>query len=143
MLEELEPLLEAPDLQRVREMVAGLDERVKPFVMVRLLRFRQAHPNVFAGAYAPLEAEGPAREHVVAYAREADGDSLVVVVPRFPAVLDRTGRWQETEIPLGDRLANRTWVDVITGMPVPAGERLQVTALPLRWAVLHGARPGE
>jgi (1->4)-alpha-D-glucan 1-alpha-D-glucosylmutase len=143
MLEELEPLLEAPDLQRVREMVSGLDERAKPFVMVRLLRFRQAHPNVFAGTYAPLEAEGPAREHVVAYAREADGDSLVVVVPRFPAVLDRTGRWDENEIPLGDRLANRSWLDVITGMPVHAGERLQVTALPLRWAVLYGVKPGN
>jgi (1->4)-alpha-D-glucan 1-alpha-D-glucosylmutase len=143
MLEQLEPLLEAPDLPTIRAMVAGRDERAKTFVMVRLLRFRQAHPDVFAGSYTPLEPEGPAREHFIAYAREADGGSLVVVVPRFPAVLDRTGRWEETEIPLGDRLANRTWTDLITGMPVRAGERLQVTALPLRWAVLYSARHGE
>lgn len=143
LLEDLEPLLDAPDPQRIREMVDGLDERAKLFVMVRLLRFRQAHPNVFAGAYAALEPEGPARQHLVAYAREADGDSLVIVVPRFPAVLDGTGRWQETEIPLGERFADRTWTDAITGVPVRAGERLSVTDLPLRWAVLYGVKPGE
>jgi len=139
LLEDLEPLLEAPDLQKIREMVDDLDERAKPFVMVRLLRFRQAHSNVFAGTYASLEAEGPAGEHVVAYAREANGDSLVVVVPRFPALLDRAGRWEETEIPVGDRLANRNWIDVITGVSVRAGERLRTTELPLRWAVLYAA----
>ena len=141
LLEGLEPLLDAPDPQAIRALVDRQDERAKLFIMVRLLRFRQAHPHLFAGAYTPLEPEGPAREHLIAYARDADGDGLVVVAPRFPAVLERTGRWEDTEIPLGERLGHRTWKDVLTGMPVHVAERLPVTALPLRWAVLHGAGP--
>ena len=142
LLEELEPLLEAPDAPKIREMIERTEERAKLFVMARLLRFRQAHASVFAGGYWPLEPEGPAAVHLLAFAREADGDALVVLVPRFPAQGERREGWEDTAVPLGERLANRKWVDVITGVPLEPGTRLSPAALPLRWAVLYSGGDG-
>jgi (1->4)-alpha-D-glucan 1-alpha-D-glucosylmutase len=139
LLEGLEPLLEAPDPATVREMIEGTEERAKLFVMVRLLRFRQAHPALFAGGYWSLDPDGPAAAHLLAWAREANGDALVVVVPRFPARGDQREGWDETAVPLGERLADRQWTDVITGASLQSGSRLGATALPLRWAVLFSA----
>jgi (1->4)-alpha-D-glucan 1-alpha-D-glucosylmutase len=130
--------LDRPEPGTIREMIEAADERAKLFVMVRLLRFRGAHPELFAGSYWPLEPDGPAGVHFLAYAREADGEALLVVVPRFPATLEERKGWEETAVPLGDRLANRSWTDVITGTSVQGGERLGIGALPLRWGVLRG-----
>jgi (1->4)-alpha-D-glucan 1-alpha-D-glucosylmutase len=138
LLDALEPLLDRPEPGIIREMIEAADERAKLFVMVRLLRFRGAHPELFAGSYWPLEPDGPAAVHFLAYAREADGEALLVVVPRFPATLEERKGWEETAVPLGDRLANRSWTDVITGTSVQGGERLGIGALPLRWGVLRG-----
>jgi (1->4)-alpha-D-glucan 1-alpha-D-glucosylmutase len=136
LLEDVEPLLEAPDPVRVREMIEGGEERVKLFVMVRLLRFRQAHPEVFVGNYWPLESDGPAAAHLAAYALESNGEALIVLVPRFPAVGEQRDGWEDTVVLLGERLANRRWTDVITGATLQPGARLGATALPLRWATL-------
>ncbi len=136
LLEELEPLLETPDLARIREMVEGTMERAKLFIMVRLLRFRQAHPGLFAGSYWPLDAEGPGAEHLIACGREDNGDGLVVIAPRFFATLDQRGGWEDTSVLLGERFANRRWTDVITGARLDASESLQVSSLPIPWGVL-------
>ena len=136
LLEALESLLDRPEPSTIREMIEAAEERAKLFVMVRLLRFREAHPALFSGSYWPLEPEGPAAAHFLAYAREADGEALVVVVPRFPATLEQRGGWEETSVPLGERLANRQWTDVVTGVRVPSGERLGIHALPLRFGVM-------
>jgi len=136
LLEALESLLDRPEPSAIREMIDSAEERAKLFVMVRLLRFRQAHPALFSGSYWPLEPEGPAGAHFLAYAREADGEALVVLVPRFPATLEQREGWNETAVPLGERLANRHWTDVVTGERVPADERLMIRALPLRWGVM-------
>jgi (1->4)-alpha-D-glucan 1-alpha-D-glucosylmutase len=143
LLEELEPLLDAPDPAVLRAWIAARDPRAKLFVMVRLLRFRQAHPRLFEGGYWPLEAEGAAAEHVLAYAREAGGERLLVAVPRFPAVLERSGAWERLSLPLGERLAGGGWTDVLTGAPVPAEDCLEVGWLPLPWAVLYSAAAGQ
>lgn len=60
-------------------------------------------------------------------------------MPRFPAKGDEREGWEETAVPLGERLANRQWVDVITGVRLRPGVRLASTALPLRWGVLFSA----
>jgi (1->4)-alpha-D-glucan 1-alpha-D-glucosylmutase len=141
LLDALEPFLDRPEPGTIREMIEVADERAKLFVMVRLLRFREAHPGLFAGSYWPLEPDGSAGAHFLAYAREADGEALVVVVRRFPATLQERVGWEETAVPLGERLANRSWTDVITGGSVPGGERLGIGGLPLGWGVLFC--PGE
>ncbi len=108
----------------------------KRFFVVRLLRFRQDHPGPFSGGYRALEAEGAGAEHLVAYARESEGAVLVVIVPRFPATLERRHGWGTTRLPLSDQLGGRAWNEILTGQPLAVGAAVNPAALPLPWAVL-------
>jgi (1->4)-alpha-D-glucan 1-alpha-D-glucosylmutase len=107
-----------------RELVEGWEDgRIKMHVVQQALRLRAALPAVFGtGAYLPLTPEGERAEHVVAFARRADGAAAITVVPRLVAGLTR-GRsfalpeardWAGTRIPLPDDLAGR-YRNVLTG----------------------------
>lgn len=62
------------------------DGRIKHWLAARLLRLRRDDPELFArGDYAPVAAQGPAAEHVMAWRRSLDGRHLVVAVPRLVA----------------------------------------------------------
>jgi (1->4)-alpha-D-glucan 1-alpha-D-glucosylmutase len=63
------------------------DGAVKMFVLSSTLRYRQAHRQVFEGAYIPLAVTGPRGDHVCAFARESREGRVVVAVPRFLATL--------------------------------------------------------
>jgi len=71
-----------------------------------VLRLRRDRPELFTG-YQPVEAVGPAADHVVAF----DRGGLVAVLTRLPAGLARRGGWQDTrlELPRGE------FTDVLTG----------------------------
>lgn len=83
------------------------DGRVKHWLAARLLRLRRDDPALFArGDYAPVAAEGPAADHVVAWRRSLEGRHLVVAVPRLVAgklngALGLTG-FDGTALPLPD-----------------------------------------
>ena len=84
----------------VEEVVERMDEGLpKLWTIRRALALRARRPALFGpdGAYAPLVAEGPAAERVVAFAR-GDG-AAVTVVPR--RVLDGDDGWEDTALPLG------------------------------------------
>ncbi|MCV4784607.1 hypothetical protein OFM36_34760, partial [Escherichia coli] len=68
-----------PGVGLARELLAGWpDGRVKLWVTRQALQHRRANPGVYLeGAYRPLEADGPAAAHAVAFAREAGGARLV------------------------------------------------------------------
>jgi (1->4)-alpha-D-glucan 1-alpha-D-glucosylmutase len=86
---------------------AGFDAR-KLLVTSRALRLRRQHPEWFGGPYTVLNAQGPAAEHVVAFAR----GHAVTVATRLPRRLRRSGGWAETVLPLpGDG----RWHDLLTG----------------------------
>jgi (1->4)-alpha-D-glucan 1-alpha-D-glucosylmutase len=87
---------------------SGLDA-AKLLVTSRALRLRRAHPDWFAGGYAPLSASGVAASHVVAFQR---GGHAVCVATRLPAGLLRRGGWSGTVLPLPSVTG---WVDVLTG----------------------------
>lgn len=88
----------------------------KLWVVAQALRVRRSRPDAFGegGGYGPLEVDGPAMEHVLAFRR---GAGVAVVVPRFPARLIREGGWRGTTVtlPAGE------WTDVLTGVPRPGG----------------------
>ncbi|MDQ7858070.1 MAG: malto-oligosyltrehalose synthase [Armatimonadota bacterium] len=136
LLDELEPHLAQPDPAVLRGWVEALDPRAKFFVTVRLLRFRQAHPALFAGTYRPLEAEGPQAGCLVAYTREAANAALVVAVPRFPLALERAGGFGATRLALPAEPGGRPWSDVLTEQPLDAGASWRAAAWPLPWVVL-------
>ena len=85
------------------------DGRVKMYVTHRGLTLRKDYPALFrAGSYDPLPAGGERAEHVVALARRADADAVVVVVPRLSARLTGFGG----QLPLGQATWGDTWVSL-------------------------------
>ncbi|KAA0573749.1 malto-oligosyltrehalose synthase [Azospirillum sp. B21] len=125
LLEEVEDVVE-------RGAVAGLLERwtdgaVKLAVTRQALAVRAEKPEVFsAGEYLPLEATGDRADHVVAYARRAGDDTVVVAVPRLVGQLGESPDWGNTAIPLprGTRWRNR-----LTGAEVEGGDAVSVATL--------------
>jgi (1->4)-alpha-D-glucan 1-alpha-D-glucosylmutase len=83
-------LQRAASLDRAATPVDALahwrDGTVKQAIIARLLWARREHPDLFArGGYRPLEIEGPAAGHVLAFLREYRGQRLVVIVARHTA----------------------------------------------------------
>lgn len=125
LLEEVEEVVE-------RGAVAGLLERwtdgaVKLAVTRQALAVRAEKSEVFgAGEYLPLEATGDRADHVVAYARRAGDDTVVVAVPRLVGQLGESPDWGNTAIPLprGARWRNR-----LTGAEVEGGDAVSVATL--------------
>ena len=117
MLAALDVRPSAPEL-----LESWTDGRIKLFVTRELLHFRRAHPELFkGGTYVPVSVTGDFPASVVAFTREANGQRLLVCVPRlssrvgFPPV---GNRWKKTALELGGR-----WRNLFTGEEV-AGERL-------------------
>ena len=82
------------------------DPRLKLLVTARLLALRRTLPQVFTGgSYLPLDVDGPASAHVVAYARQHDTGTVVVVASRLlsglashdPAALS-AACWRDTHV---------------------------------------------
>lgn len=101
-------LLAELDTMSLDDLLARADEGLPKLAVLRAgLAARRLQPTAFGpdGAYTPLSAEGPAAEHVLAFAR---GDAAVTVVPRLTG---RLGRWRKTslELPPG------TFSDLLTG----------------------------
>lgn len=113
---------------------AGL---TKLAVVQRALALRARRPGSFGegrrGAYRPLLASGPAREHVVAFCR---GGNVVTAVTRWPMRLDRAGGWGQSvlELPEGmwkDVFCGGTWsgrvplAGLFSGLPVALLEKVR------------------
>ena len=68
------------------------DGQIKLYTTWRTLQLRRDCPEPFeSGQYVALDAAGPLREHVCAFAREHGEDRIVVAVPRLVTGLLRTG----------------------------------------------------
>ena len=75
------------------------DGRIKLALTRHLLALRNAHASLFAqGTYRPVEVSGRQREHVMAFARTAGRDAIVVAVGRLFSPLTRGGvSWPAAE----------------------------------------------
>lgn len=121
--------------------LSAADGRIKLFVTHVALDARRRWPALFdsSGAYAPLAVAGERADHVVAFARRAGADELVVVAPRLSGRL-MEGRcspplgaaWAETWIHVDQR---RRYTDLFTGAEVEA------VALPCEPASARALRP--
>jgi (1->4)-alpha-D-glucan 1-alpha-D-glucosylmutase len=72
------------------------DGRLKQLVTWRLLQLRQRWPALFRnGSYLPLAGEGLAAEHAVGFARQSEGEAVLVVVARLAYTLcaGQEARW--------------------------------------------------
>jgi len=110
--------LAAPPPDFARDWRQG---RVKQHLVQRLLTDRAGRPALYAeGRYLPLEAEGPMAGHVVAFAREHEGQALVVAVPCHVAAhlpADQPPRlgavFAGTRLLLPEALAGRSWQSLL------------------------------
>lgn len=90
----------------------------------RLLHLRRSHPELFEGGhYTALEARGPSADHVIAYARQAGDDRVVVLVPRLsrqlsgPSALPVGTVWGDTSVELPPSWPV-CWTEVLSGRSV-------------------------
>ena len=101
------------------------------------LRLRRDRPDLYT-TYQPLEANGRAADHVLAF----DRGGAVTVATRLPHGLARLGGWGDTalELPRG------RWRDELTGTVVASTGRLAVAdllaELPVALLVAEPAQPG-
>jgi (1->4)-alpha-D-glucan 1-alpha-D-glucosylmutase len=89
--------LEAPDWDHLARHWP--DGRLKLAWTRHLLKLRTELSDVFAGGdYQPLEATGPHRNHVVAFARRRGRDAAIVIATRWFAAFSDGGRaWPRPE----------------------------------------------
>ncbi|HJL14296.1 MAG TPA: malto-oligosyltrehalose synthase [Sandaracinaceae bacterium LLY-WYZ-13_1] len=127
-LRQMRDLLEAPDPDVLRRWREAGDERLKLFVIARLLRVRRADPALFShGSHRGLDAP----TGVIAFTRRRAGQTVLVAVPRFPSRPPKSER--------GVRLAGvprGVYEDVLGGGAVELGEELHPRERPLPWVVL-------
>jgi len=105
------------------------DGRIKMYVIHRALHFRRNHPELFAsGAYVPLRAGGECTRHVIAFARGAGRERVIIAAGRFFTKLERTAAdsfpagaaWSDTRVILPPDFAPRRYVDLFTGCEIEA-----------------------
>jgi (1->4)-alpha-D-glucan 1-alpha-D-glucosylmutase len=128
LLAELRERAAGPDLAAlIRELLEHKqDGRVKLYVTTRGLHCRRDHPGLFTtGDYLPLSVAGSAQTHAFGFARQHEGTTAVVVVPRLlttlcpdPPALPLGKVWGDTRLTLPDGMAGRTWRNVFTGETV-------------------------
>ena len=90
------------------------DGREKLFLTWRALALRREHPELFTGGtYVPLQTAGRHADHLVAFARVANGHAAVAVAPRLVTSLLRDGGsidWADTMVTLPE---GRVWRDAL------------------------------
>lgn len=91
LLAELESRAEDDLPSLVDELISQWpDERIKLFIVWRILTARRQHADLFLnGRYVPLTADGERADSVCAFARERNGQWLLVVAPRWSQALLR------------------------------------------------------
>ena len=114
-----------------------LNGQLKQHAIARVLRLRQQKPQLFRrGDYLPLAATGREAENVIAFARAAGDDKLIVIAPRLvfgtahgDLAKPYTERWVQTHIPLPEGLANRRYRDILSGEEIFLTDRIDLQSV--------------
>jgi (1->4)-alpha-D-glucan 1-alpha-D-glucosylmutase len=107
------------------------DGAIKLWTTAQVLRLRQAEHALFRhGSYVPLYATGAAEQHVIAHARQYEGKTVIVVVPRFACSLMRGevalplgAAWKDWVLPLPEEL-HGSYRNIFTGETIAADAAL-------------------
>jgi len=149
LLRELAPLLTIPSpldkKSQTDRLLAMLDHwekgHIKMFVTACCMRFRRSRPDLFLdGDYVPLQVEGEHADHVVAFARQGDGNISITVAPRLAASLMEPelkwpvhSLWEGTHIILPPGLSGKeTFHDLFTQNTVSISTRNDLSILELK-----------
>jgi len=128
-------LSDLPEL--ITELLATMEDgRIKQFLVYQVLNLRHRIPLLFEeGDYLALEASGPGKDHVIAYARRHKDSYAITVAPRCLA-----GWIQEGTLPLGDNVWQETylklpmpdqvgWQDMLSGAHLSGGSKVAIGSI--------------
>ena len=118
--------LDAAGAAAIPELLANWqDGRIKLFVTAASLRVRRELPDVFTGGeYVPLTTDMTVSGDIVAFARTAGTDAVIVVAPRLCAALDCQGPplgadcWKTSRLMLPPSLRELTFRNVFTNTEI-------------------------
>lgn len=116
----LEQLLAENDRSALYTPEGWLSGQLKQHLIATLLTLRLQKNALFRrGDYVPLTVSGQQADNLIAYARIAENDALIVIAPRlvFGAIDDGTGIMQ-AEIALPEALAQRRYRDILSGKEI-------------------------
>ncbi len=97
--------------------------KVKMYLIWRALQLRRAWPEVFEhGSYLPLIPSGPKQQHVCAFARIYQEQTIVAIAPRLVLGLTSGEQrppsgpavWGDTALPLVEPLRDGAYLNVLT-----------------------------
>jgi (1->4)-alpha-D-glucan 1-alpha-D-glucosylmutase len=136
-----------PSPELAAELLAAKDDgRIKLFLTAQALASRLAHPALYGeGAYLPLEADGTAADHVVAFARRLENEEIIVAVPRLVAGLvgrdlrDPIGEeiWSKSRLLLPETAPGTSYRNLLTDEVVVATEAEEGAALQMDDVFAH------
>jgi (1->4)-alpha-D-glucan 1-alpha-D-glucosylmutase len=103
------------------------DGRIKMFLTQRALHFRREHVDLFQrGNYLPLRANGTFADSCVSFARELNGQWIVIIAPRlssrigFPPIGEK---WQDTAIEIPESLLPKNARELFTNRQIRFADR--------------------
>jgi (1->4)-alpha-D-glucan 1-alpha-D-glucosylmutase len=121
-------------LELIKQLLAAKEDgRIKLFLIHRALYERENNRDIFLnGEYIPLNIEGIYKDCIIAFARQYQGQTAIVVVPRFLTRVVKEG-----DVPLGKDVWKDTaiflppdypyaWEDAITSQKINGGNTLSV-----------------
>jgi (1->4)-alpha-D-glucan 1-alpha-D-glucosylmutase len=119
LLDDIEQGLQADPAGLMRRLLADWrDGAVKLAVTRQALHLRRRLPNLFRdGTYEGMQADGVAANHLVAFARQHEGETVILAATRLPLALAANGGWRDTSL----TLPPGRWRCVLTGQPVTGG----------------------
>jgi (1->4)-alpha-D-glucan 1-alpha-D-glucosylmutase len=110
------------------------DGRIKLFLTHQLLQVRQRYSSLFQqGTYQPLSVAGKFANHIIAFARIEQGNTAIVLAPRFLTSLIQPGEaplgdcWQDTHIHLPPEFP-KAWLNPITNQAIEAQQTLAISS---------------
>lgn len=133
-------VLETPDWTSLAQ--TWTDGRIKLAWTRHLLKLRTELADVFArGDYQPLEVIGPHRDHVIAFARQVDGDAAIIAVGKSLAPLTQGGRvWPGAGAYEGAIVVSGYSLEGISGNQLPLADAFKVLPAAMLKAKVAGRR---
>ena len=116
------------------------DGLIKLYVTFISLSYRKMHHRLFEeGAYVPLTVDGQLVEHVCAFARHWEGDTVLVIVPRFLTTLVRSVNhlplgqkvWKGSGVVLPEETLGSNFINIFTGETIQAAKQYEKRILSL------------
>jgi (1->4)-alpha-D-glucan 1-alpha-D-glucosylmutase len=142
LLQQLQQSFQSPPQSGAQTgaLLANLENGLaKLYLTWQTLQIRKKMPLLFQrGSYIPLKVVGPRAEHICAFAREYEGRSVLVAVPRLCATLlgqdfstpCTAGLWADTRVGIPDLKAT-CYHHLFTGECIPVGGEEQQRWLPV------------